>query len=99
MVQVCDFYILLYLWWCLHNMWNRLLIDWLLNLERKKQISLWHIYIYMCVCKVQNKLVQHIPPPPPPPQTTSQKKTKENKCDLFCACLYFEEDILFKQNR
>ena len=34
-----------YLWWGLHNMWDRLLIkcDWLLTLESKKQISLWHV--------------------------------------------------------
>ena len=44
MVQVCDYYILLYLWWCIRNMWDRLLIecDWLLTLEGKKHISLWH---------------------------------------------------------
>ena len=49
MVQVCYSYILLYLWWCPHNMWDRLLIkcDWLLTLESKKQISSdMYIYIY-----------------------------------------------------
>ena len=36
-------YSLLYLLWCLHNMWDRLLIkcDWFLTLKSKKQISLW----------------------------------------------------------
>ena len=50
MVQVCDSYIHLYFWWCPHNMWDRLLIkyDWLLTLESKKQISLWHVYLYIC---------------------------------------------------
>ena len=48
----------------------------------------------MYISKVQNKLVQ---PPPPPPPITLEKKTKEKSCDLFHACLYFEEDIL-KQN-
>ena len=45
----------------------------------------------MYISKVQNKLVQ---PPPPPTPITSEKKTKEKKCDLFHACLYFEGDIL-----
>ena len=46
---------------------------------------------------VQTKLVQHISPSPL--QITLEKKRKDGKemCELFCACLYFEEDIL-KQN-
>ena len=68
------------------NICDRLLYncDWLVTLESKKQISLWHTYIY----KVQNKLVQHIPPPF---QITLQKKRKV--CDLFHACLYLKEEI------
>ena len=98
MVQVCDSYILLYLW-RVHNMWDRLLIkcNWLLSLERKKQISLWQVYLY----KVQTKLVQHIPldTSSPPNYFGKGKKKKEKKkgkemCNLFCACLYFEEHIL-----
>ena len=33
--------------------------------------------------------MQHIPPP-----ITLQKKRKLTKCDLFRACLYFDENIL-----
>ena len=59
MVQICYSYILSYLWWCPHNMWDRLLIkcDWLLTLESKKQISLWHIY--------GSDQVSAMHPPPP----------------------------------
>ena len=41
--------------WGPHNMWDRLLIkcDLLLTLESKKQISLWHIYIYTVCPKVR----------------------------------------------
>ena len=55
MVKVYDSYILLYLWWCLHNVWDRLLIKyiWLLTLESKKQRSLWHVYF---IYKVQKKV-------------------------------------------
>ena len=82
MVQVCHSYILLYLWWCLHNMWDRFLIkcDWLFTLESKKQIFLWYVY------KVQNHLVQCITPPPP-----SKLLWRKEMCDLFCASLYFKE--------
>ena len=45
------------------------------------------------------------PPPPPPPHPEQKKKRKKEKkwgregmCNLFRACLYFEEDIL-NQNR
>ena len=42
---------------CLHNMWDRLLIncDGLVTLERKKEISLWYIYIYILEINLQKK--------------------------------------------
>ena len=62
-------------------MWDRFLIecDWLLTLESKKQIFLWHVYLYIQFRKqetnipltcifiytVQTKLVQCIPTPLP----------------------------------
>ena len=67
MVQVCYSYILLYLWWCPHNMWDRLLIkcDWFINFRKQEtNIPLTCIFIYIYM--VQTKLVQYIPPPPPP---------------------------------
>ena len=43
--------------------------------------------------KIQNKWVH--PLPPPVNYFAKERKTKEKKiCDLFCACLYFEEEIL-----
>ena len=63
MVQVCDFYMIhMYLWWYLHNMCDRLLI-----LERKKQISFWHV-IY------GSEQVNATHPPHPP----ANYLTKEN---------------------
>ena len=84
-------------------MWDRLLIkcDWLLTLESKKQISLWHVYLYIYgsdqVSAMQPPLLQI-----DLGRKRRRKKGKEKKgkemCNLFCACLYFEEDIL-NQNR
>ena len=61
--------------------------------------------MYIHIYKVQTKLVQCIRPPPPPQhppppnyfgkeEKEEKKKTKEKKCNLFHACLYFKEDIL-----
>ena len=52
-----------------------------------------YIYIY------GSDKVSAIHPPARPLQITlGGKKEKKKKCNLFRACLYFEEDIL-KQNR
>ena len=57
----------------------------------------------MFICKVQTKLAQNASHPPPPNYFGEKKKEKKRKkgkemCNLFRACLYFEEDIL-NQNR
>ena len=92
MVQKCDSYNLLYLWWCLLNMWVRILIkcDCLLTLESKKQISPLHIYVSEQVSATHppsSKLLWK-------KEEETTTKTKEKKCDLFRAYLYFEEVIL-----
>ena len=50
------------------NMWDRLLIkcDWLLTLESKKQISLWHVYLY--ISGSDQVSAMHPPPHPHPPK-------------------------------
>ena len=59
--------------------------------KQETNIPLTCIFIYT----VQTKLVQCTPPLPPSKLHWWEKMTKEKKkCNLFRACLYFEEDIL-----
>jgi len=54
----------------------------------------------MCIYKVKTKFMQCIPPPPNYFGKEEKKEKEKGKemYNLFCACRYFEEDIL-NQNR
>ena len=71
--------------------------------KQETNIPLTCIFIYTVQTKVQTKLAQYIPPPPNYLGgwgRAEEKKKKKGKemCNVFRACLNFEEDILI-QNR